>query len=295
MLISEACELTGLTKKAIRYYIEKGLLESNINENKYRNFLEEDIDKLKKIAFYRNLDLGISDIKKIFDGDENEELSRLLLLKKEKAEVDKVKISIMEKYISGNNEDALCMLNDMESRVAIGEKLLNSFPGYYGRYITLHFGNFLKDTIASDEQKEAYRIVVDFLDSVSIIEFPENVRIYIDNVSKEYNNDVLNDISQNYIKTFDQDFDLYWKNNKEFIEKYYEFKETDEYKYSESAEFYEFMKRFNKESGYYDIFIPAMKKLSPSYKIFLDKAERFSENFKDRFPEAFYKSENEKN
>lgn len=38
MLISEAAAKTGLTKKAIEYYEEQGLICPKISENGYRNF-----------------------------------------------------------------------------------------------------------------------------------------------------------------------------------------------------------------------------------------------------------------
>ncbi len=66
MLINEVTSIVGLSKKSIRYYEQQGLLSPNRNkENYYRIYNEKDIDSLKKIKFLRELDIPISDIKKL--------------------------------------------------------------------------------------------------------------------------------------------------------------------------------------------------------------------------------------
>ena len=56
MLIHEVCKKCNLTKKAIEYYGEQGLISPAVNENGYRQFSDDDVEKLKKIAV--NLDAG---------------------------------------------------------------------------------------------------------------------------------------------------------------------------------------------------------------------------------------------
>lgn len=66
MLINEVQYKVGLTKKSIRYYEEEGLLNPKRNqENDYREYNEEDIKTLKLIKFLRELDVPISEIKKL--------------------------------------------------------------------------------------------------------------------------------------------------------------------------------------------------------------------------------------
>ncbi len=286
MHISEVCNETGLTKKAIGYYIEKGLLKPDINENQYRSFSDNDISTLKKIAFYRKLELNISEINKVITGNEIDELSRILILKKEKLNIDVEKNSIMEEYVSGNKSSAILKLEHIEKNKTIKEKLLECFPGYFGRYITIHFSNFLNEPISTSDQEEAYDIIIKFLDNVDKIEFPERAKEFIDEMSSIYDNNILNSMSENYMKTVDQDFDSYWKENEDTIKEYYEIKQTDEYKESEAAEFQSLMKVFYEESGYYDILIPAMKKLSPSYLEFNNKLNNFSKKLIKVFPEV---------
>ncbi len=69
MLIQEVENIVGLSKKSIRYYEDEGLLNPKRNNNKYREYNEEDINKLKVIKFLRELDVPISELKLLNSGD----------------------------------------------------------------------------------------------------------------------------------------------------------------------------------------------------------------------------------
>ena len=69
MLINEVSHIVGISRKSIRYYEENGLLKpKRNNENDYRIYDEEDIQKLKIIKFLRNLDVPIRDLKLLNQG-----------------------------------------------------------------------------------------------------------------------------------------------------------------------------------------------------------------------------------
>lgn len=66
MLINEVETLLNLSKKSIRYYESEGLIKPERNKyNDYRTYTKEDVEKLKKIKFLRELDVSIEEIKKI--------------------------------------------------------------------------------------------------------------------------------------------------------------------------------------------------------------------------------------
>ena len=68
MKISEVVKLTGLTKKALYYYEEEGMVAPYINvENSYREYSQSDIDKLAQISLLRQFDIPIKDIKSIIN------------------------------------------------------------------------------------------------------------------------------------------------------------------------------------------------------------------------------------
>ena len=69
MRINKVEELVGITKKNIRFYEEKGLLNPSRNtENGYREYSEEDVEILQKIKLLRQLSVPIEEILKLQQG-----------------------------------------------------------------------------------------------------------------------------------------------------------------------------------------------------------------------------------
>lgn len=69
MNIKEAERRTGVSKRNIRFYEQKGLLRPARNqENDYRDYSSEDIQKLKCIRALRMVDLPLEEIQKILTG-----------------------------------------------------------------------------------------------------------------------------------------------------------------------------------------------------------------------------------
>ena len=65
MKINEACKRTGLSERAIRFYVEKGLLQPKsqiINGRTTIEYSEADIEVLRDIATLRNAEFSIADI-----------------------------------------------------------------------------------------------------------------------------------------------------------------------------------------------------------------------------------------
>ena len=60
---NDAQKKTGLTRKALEYYEEQGLVMPLREENGYRRYSEKDIDKLNEISLYRKMGLSVSEIK----------------------------------------------------------------------------------------------------------------------------------------------------------------------------------------------------------------------------------------
>ncbi len=68
MKIKEICRKTGLTEKAVRYYVENGLCEPEeyeCRDRKYLNFTEENVAELRDVAVLRRLGFPIDDIRKM--------------------------------------------------------------------------------------------------------------------------------------------------------------------------------------------------------------------------------------
>lgn len=74
-LISQVSKITGLTKKALRYYDEQEILSPSFRdeENGYRLYSEDDLKKAELIIMLRNFDFSISEIKDTLNVAESEE------------------------------------------------------------------------------------------------------------------------------------------------------------------------------------------------------------------------------
>ena len=64
MRIKEVEDLTGLTRKAIRYYEENGLIQTVKGANGYKEYDEETVKCLLEIKKLRLLDFSINTTKK---------------------------------------------------------------------------------------------------------------------------------------------------------------------------------------------------------------------------------------
>lgn len=69
MKINEVEKITGIQDKTIRYYEQEGLLKTKRNENNYREFCTEDVEKLKQIKLMRSLGITLADIKRYLAKD----------------------------------------------------------------------------------------------------------------------------------------------------------------------------------------------------------------------------------
>lgn len=82
-----------------------------------------------------------------------------------------------------------------------------------------------------------------------------------------------------------EDIDEFVKENKEILDAYMEYKQSEEYKNSPAYKFMELMKEFCQTNGYYDVFIPAMRKLSPLYNQYYEQMLVANEEFEKKYPE----------
>lgn len=149
MLIKEASKRAGLTKKAVEYYIEQRLLCPQILPNGYRDFSEQEIERLQKIAILRKLGLEVIEIHAVVDGEREVALQRVAAKKQLDVQRQKTKQAILDKLIRCGDYSAVYEeLRAAEEKATIAERLLDAFPGYYGRFVCLHFARFLNEPAA---------------------------------------------------------------------------------------------------------------------------------------------------
>lgn len=282
MLIGEAAAKTGLTKKAIEYYAEQGLINPEISENGYRNFSEDDISKLRKISVLRNLGLSVADIKEFFSDNGHGKIQEIINRKAFEAQVFKEKENLLRGFSEKPDWDKIQEeIESLERKNSILTRLLNCFPGFFGQYIIIHFAPFLNDPIATAEQQKAFDTIVSFLDNLEM-DIPEDLREFIYEITKEMDSDFAERMSENLQKTVNNP-KKYLEENRENIELFKKLKESKEYKSSPAFRLNEYFKKITSESGYYDIFISSMRKLSPSYEAYYEKLKEADRIFAEEF------------
>lgn len=284
MLINEVCKKCKLTKKAIEYYVEQNLIQPEILENKYRSFTMNDVEKLKKIAILRRLGLSIQSIKEVLDGESQKVLYKVSENKKIEIETERKKQVLLQHLAEKQDwEYTTSQLEALEKSQTILQRMINIFPGYYGKYLALHFARFLNESIVSNEQQEAFETIIDFLDNISF-ELPVDLQQYLDEVTKNFDDTFVENVFTN-INDVIHDTRKYIEDNREILEQYMQFKRSDDFKTSPAYRLQEFLKEFNNASGYDTIFIPAMKKLSKSYREYHAALEKANEIFLNQAPQ----------
>ena len=287
MLINEAAKKCNITKKAIQYYVEQGLITPNVLENGYKDFSEDEVKRLKQIVLYRRLDLSISEIKKVLVNPG--EIKSILYQRTLELEREKVKQELLERLNKGEDIEKLEKeINTIDSKSIIIKKLMDLFPSYYGKFISVNFSRYLTGSIETEEQMEAFSQIIEFFDNAPEIEIPEDLKAYLDEYlefySGEEGTEKINSIIQGKEEAF-QNIDEFVKANKQILDHYMEYKQSEEYKNSPAYKFMELMKEFCQTNGYYDIFIPAMRKLSPLYNQYYEQMLVANEEFEKKYPE----------
>lgn len=111
MKIKEVIERTDLTDRAIRLYIENGLVTPNFTENyngrKNIDFTEDDLHTLLNIATLRKADFSIAEIKSIMESTEKckEVLQNFLKHKADRIENDTKIINVLSPLLGSDSSD----------------------------------------------------------------------------------------------------------------------------------------------------------------------------------------------
>lgn len=285
MLLHEIIKETGLTRKAIAYYIQQGIIHPEQSENGYRIFTNDDMAVLKQVATLRRLSLDLSEIKKVLADNSGEALRKIVLKRELKDKSAQIKTALLLRLAKG--EDYAAVSSELEAAAAsetILERLLFAFPGYYGRMLALHFSPYLYEPVKTDTQRKAAETIIDFLDKMPPIEIPDDVKGLLDTIQQDYSNEAIRRVlaaQQDNIA----DFKKFLAENKDVISEYLKFKESEEYKESPISKLANILKTFQQSSGYYDVLIPAMKRLSGAYSNYSRQLESASEKLLELYPE----------
>ena len=278
MYIHEAAKLSGTTKKAIEYYCQKGLLSPKFTENGYRDFTEEDVACLKKISILRSLGVSVDETRELLSGNSSAVFQRIIqeqeaLLQRKKEQNELLK----ELAASLDWNAARLKVTAAESRQSVIERLTRAFPGFWGKYLSLHFSQFLQDPVQTKDQENALIEICEYLDGVQF-EIPEELEKELDVININ-NNPTVQRKADEALTEAVNDPEVWLKDNKEIIDQYLEFQKTDEYLNSPGFRLMELLREFNQDKGYNSVFIPAMRRLSPTYDAYMIKLQEANQVF----------------
>lgn len=263
MRLNEVIKQVDLSKRAIKFYEEKGLLKTKRDSNGYRNYTDKDISLLKEISSYRKMGIGLSDIKEILN--DKSLLKQILIEKKKEITISQNELEALEKFIENNNIEELYDSVDYKT---LADAIQNSIPGFYGYYFLNHFLPYLQIRIQTKKQQEAYNRLIEFWDNTNIripflmklnswilfkLNSKKSLIVQIEQIDSQIK-EMLNPTEEEYEKL------------KKKVNDGYKLKNSIFYKYNLiGISQRKFMKELQNK-GYNDIFIPSMIALSPKYK-----------------------------
>lgn len=129
MTIKEVENLLDIPRATVRFYEKEGLVEPIREDNGYRNYSEEDVEKLKKIIILRKIGISVEDITDIFDGDKsmNEVLDINIKNLYKQMEELKGAISLSQKMQEDHVEISMMNTDLYWNTIEEEEKLGNTF------------------------------------------------------------------------------------------------------------------------------------------------------------------------
>ena len=267
MLRNEIQKMTGLTRKAIEYYEERGLICPKKSENGYRDYSERDIQILNKISLYRKVGLSITEIENVLSYNT---LSSVLRKKQHELEAEEKRKDILELLIKGENDNVIQeRLALLENEETIYERLERAFPGYFGMMIFSAYQPFLSEPL-KESGISAYNEYINYLDSLPPFELSEEEKDYIEKNTAGLGINELKDVNNAKIKAV-EDIKQWWTENKDAVTKYEEFKNSDEYASSLMKKIYDKLKKYMEDNNYYEIAIPLIRQFSKTYDDYYKK------------------------
>lgn len=205
MKINEVMKETGLTKKAIYYYENEGLIKPRKDPvNNYRNYTREEVRKLIVINILRRLDVPIKAISEILVNSVSmkEVLKEQLVSTNQKINLLFQNKKIMNDLISQDIEERdfsfvtlkkfnheLDMLSEGSGHV--GRELERIFPGTLGKTFAIFYGNYLNVPLDTDKKVLAWNELVRRLDEMKELDFPEDIEKIVDELYRNIDEDEL--------------------------------------------------------------------------------------------------------
>lgn len=294
MKISEVMETTRLTKKAINYYEEEGLIKPDVNpENNYREYSQRNVDELVQISVLRQLDVSVKLIKDIISKPKmlKDTLEQhLISLNDEINRLGKSKNVLMSclKSITDSNSGLpeltkqLLFLNkslQMDEREREGfmkRHLQRIFPGNFGKMFIINYSPFLNTSLDTIEKEEAWLNLIKFLDEVEGIEYPEEMKEMYENLTNQDMERIERYLAENIKKWIGITDEELLAERKQLFENVNRMNSGDmQLSWQKTFRMDKSMKEQMKNLNYYDKFNDNLKVLSSDYYEYANTRNNF--------------------
>lgn len=269
MLLNEIVEEVGMTKRAIKYYEEKGLLKVEKDSNGYRNYSRQDVETLKRISLYRKLGIGIKDIQKLLQGEDKSILQQIYEEKLNEKMLQDEEIKALGEFIQ--NGDA-AKANELIDYQTVENAIESLLPGEWGSYFRNHFKPFLSVRVTSTEQKQALQNLLEYCDETTI-KVPLLIRIGAKIAGGLPVEKKTAEEMTAYYRDMDEE---QYQKLKEQVKRGVQIK-TGIMRYHPAFVAQRKMQKELQNKGYNDIFIPNLKVLSPQYAEYHDALEQVND------------------
>ena len=283
MKINKAAKVTGLTKKAIRYYEEKGLISiSSYDEAGYKNYDEKAIETLHQIAFLRSIDMPINDIADFLKSENKKSLlaKQINSINSKIAHLESVKAAI-NSAIENQTDYSKLYLDINNSTKLQSDYILNKiktlFPTYFGEYIIIHFAEYLNEPVDTVQKEDALNNIIEFIDNLDESPIEDTLSKYFNDISTSQMNQIhfqVDEKLKNLNVNIDDEIEL--NKFKDEIQKTTEQMEKAYAAHPEIKKAKEKLTAFLNECGYYDIFIKNLRILSSKYDEYVKYYERLN-------------------
>ena len=141
--VQRLANMAGVSTRTLRYYDEIGLLKpARVNNSGYRIYGRKEVDRLQQILFYKELGIGLEEIKAIMDTPEFDRLEALrqhyksLLAKKK--QIERL-IANVEKSIA--SAEGRIEMTDREKFEGFKQKLLEENEIKFGKEARERYGD----------------------------------------------------------------------------------------------------------------------------------------------------------
>lgn len=148
--IHEIAELSGVSIRTLQYYDQIGLMSPGREENNYRFYTHEDVDRLQQILLYRHMGVKLKSIQGILDDEEFDALAALedhLITLSAQQEELKLLVQNVQNTLAHMKGER--MMTDSEKFEGMKKRMLEENEEKYGKEIREKYG---EDTIAKSNE-----------------------------------------------------------------------------------------------------------------------------------------------